>query len=127
MKKFKKIVQFFLYPGDTMSIMDYFFPDYLEGKVVEKYHLENGNIGVIVEKDDNNRYHVEFNDKRQYPFDILGLFKTSFQNKTESIDKLVSRGHYIGISLNYTKSPFKQATEIHRVSPKPRNYYCMQR
>ena len=110
-----------------MSIMDYLFPDYMEGKVVEKYRLENGNIGVVVEKSENRRYHVEFNDKRPYPLDIFGLFKTPFQDRTESIDKLVSKGNYIGISLNYTKSPFKQAAKLHKVSQKSKNYSYVQR
>lgn len=102
-----------------MGIIDYFFPDYLEGKIVDKYRLENGDIGIVVEKDGAKRYHVEFNDNKPYPLDIFGLVKTPFQNKTESIDRLVAKGNYIGISMTYTKSPFKRATELHKVSPQP--------
>jgi len=35
-------------PG-TMSLLDLFRNEYVHGKVVNKYRLENGNLGLIVE------------------------------------------------------------------------------
>jgi len=43
-----------------MSILDLFRNEYVHGKVVDKYKLNNGNLGLIVEDVATaRRYHVE--------------------------------------------------------------------
>ena len=95
-----------------MAILDIFYQQYIEGKVLDKYRLENGNIGVIVENNiDRQRYHVEFNDGKPELNNLYGLFKTSFEQQSDSLDKLITKGDYVGVTLSYNRSPFKQARQ----------------
>lgn len=46
-----------------MSVLDLFRNEYVSGKVVDKYRLNNGNLGLIVEDAaTRRRYHVQFRD-----------------------------------------------------------------
>ena len=61
-----------------MSLLDLFRNEYVNGKVVDKYRLENGNLGLIVEDAaTHRRYHVEFRDGYKGPSseNLFGLPK----------------------------------------------------
>lgn len=69
-----------------MSLLDLFRQEYAKGRVLNKCHLENGNIGLLVENSlDRKRYHVEFKDgyKGPTPKNLYGMAKESFAGKTE--------------------------------------------
>ena len=113
------MIHTYKYKGVTMSLLDYFRGEYVKGRVVDKYSLGNRNIGLII--DDigaNKRYHVEFKDGYKGPGinNLFGLLKDPFSSKTESIDKLVEKGDSIGLTVSYSKGPFRQAYKIHYVS-----------
>ena len=107
-----------------MSVLDVFRQEYVNGKVVDKYQLKNGNLGLIVEDAaTRRRYHVEFRDnyKGLSSENLLGLLKEPFGGKTEYLDKLVSEGDNINLTMSYSRGPFKEAYYVHSVSrPEPR-------
>ena len=103
----------------TMSILDVFRHEYVNGKVVDKYRINNGNLGLIVEDAaTSRRYHVEFRDNYNGPSteNLFGLLKEPFARKTEYLDKLVEKGDSIDLTLSYSRGPFKEAYYLHSVS-----------
>jgi len=102
-----------------MSVLDLFRNEYVNGKVVDKYRLENGNLGLIVEDAaTRRRYHVEFRDGYNGPSseNLFGLLKEPFAGKTEYLDKLVGEGDDIDLTLSYSRGPFREAYYVHSVS-----------
>jgi len=102
-----------------MSILDVFRQEYVRGRVVDKYRLENGNLGLIVEDAaTRRRYHVEFRDGYKGPSaeNFFGLLKEPFAGKTEYLDKLVKDGDQVELTLSYSRSPFREAYYVHSVS-----------
>ncbi len=102
-----------------MSVLDVLRHEYVHGKVVDKYKLSNGNLGLIVEDAaTRRRYHVEFRDGYKGPSsdNLFGLLKEPFAGKTEYLDKLVSEGDSIDLTLSYSKDPFREAYYVHSVS-----------
>ena len=110
-------------PGEAMSILDVFRQEYVRGRVVDKYRLENGNLGLIVEDAaTRGRYHVEFRDEYKGPSaeNFFGLLKEPFARKTEHLDNLVNDGDQVELTLSYSRSPFREAYYVHSVSrPNP--------
>lgn len=107
-----------------MSLLDYFRQEYVKGKVLDKYMLNNGNIGLVVEQaGTKKRYHVEFQDDRSGPNldNLYGLFSDPFSQKTEGLDKLICPNDAIELTVSYSKSPFRKAYRIYSVSP-PKPY-----
>jgi hypothetical protein len=108
--------------GDTMALLDIFRQHYMEGKVLDKYRLDNDNIGLIVEnRVDKQRYHVDFSGRetKPGPDNLYGLLKNPYEQQSKSLDRLISKGDYIGMTTNYNRSPFKQAQQLHTVSATP--------
>jgi hypothetical protein len=109
-------------PG-TMSILDVFRQEYVQGKVMDKYRLNNGNLGLIVEDAaTHRRYHVEFRDgyKGPNPENLFGLLEEPFAGKTEYLDNLVREGDNIDLTLSYSRGPFREVYYVHSVSrPNP--------
>jgi hypothetical protein len=102
-----------------MSVLDIFRNEYVHGKVVNKYRIENGNLGLVVEDAaTRRRYHVEFRDnyKGSSTENLFGLLKEPFAGKTEYIDHLVEEGDSINLTLSYSKGPFREAYHVHSVS-----------
>ena len=102
-----------------MSLLDYFRSEYITGKVLDKYRLENGNIAAVIEDQvGKERYHVEFRDgyKGPAPENLFGIAKEPFAGKTDYLDKLLSKGDAVGLTVGYSKGPFRQAYRVHSVS-----------
>ena len=102
-----------------MSVLDIFRNEYVNAKVVDKYRLNNGNLGLIVEDAaTRRRYHVEFRDNYKGPSteNLFGLLKEPFAGKTEYLDKLVEEGDNIDLTLSYSRGPFREAYYVHSVS-----------
>jgi len=102
-----------------VSVLDLFRNEYVNGKVVDKYRLENGNLGLIVEDAaTRRRYHVEFRDNYKGPSseNLFRLLKEPFAGKIEYLDKLVEQGDNIDLTLSYSRSPFREAYYVHSVS-----------
>ena len=100
-------------------MLDYFRSEYVTGKVLDKYRLENGNIAAVIEDQvGKERYHVEFRDgyKGPAPENLFGIAKEPFAGKTDYLDKLLSKGDSVGLTLGYSKGPFRQAYRLHFVS-----------
>ena len=106
-----------------MSLLDILRQEYVTGRVLDKYKLQNGNVGLIVEDEMNRkRYHIEFKDQcRGYNIEnLFGLLKYPFEGKTEHVDKLIRKGDSVELTLSYSKGPLREAYYIHSVSgPKP--------
>ena len=69
-----------------MSLLDLFRQEYVRGKVVDKYSLKNGNVGLIIDDySTHKRYHVEFRDGYKGPSaeNLFGIVKEPFSKKTE--------------------------------------------
>ena len=102
-----------------MSVLDLFRTEYVNGKVVDKYRLNNGNLGLVLEDTaTRRRYHVEFRDGYKGPSseNLFGLLKAPFAGKTEYLDHLVEEGDSIGLTLSYSRGPFREAYYVHSVS-----------
>ena len=105
-----------------MSLLDYFRGETVRGKVVDKYNLKNGNIGLIIDDyNTNKRYHVEFKDGYKGPRaeNLFGLVKDPFSNKTEYLDKLIEKNDSVELTVSYSKGPFREAYQLHSVSSSP--------
>ena len=102
-----------------MSLLDLLRQEYVKGKVIDKYRLPDGNIGLIIDQDGtHNRYHVQFRDDyraRPCVENLFGLLKDPFSGKTEYVDRLVNKGDYIELSASYSKGPFREAYRLHSV------------
>jgi len=50
---------------------------------------------------DNSRYHVEFKDRagKLGAENLYGLLKNPFDRQSKSLDKLINKGDYIGLTL----------------------------
>ena len=93
-----------------------------KGKVVDKYNLKNGNIGLIIDDYNNHdRYHVEFKDGYKGPRaeNLFGLVKDPFSKKTEYLDKLIEKDDSVELTMSYSKGPFREAYQLHSVSRSP--------
>ena len=102
-----------------MSVLGVFRNEYVNGKVVDKYKLNNGNIGLIVEDAaTRRRYHVEFEDNYKGPCteNLFGLLKEPFAGKTEYLDHLVEEGDNIDLTQSYSRGPLREAYYVHSVS-----------
>ena len=102
-----------------MSILDVFRQEYVQGKVVDKYRLNNGNLGLVLEDTaTRRRYHVEFRDNYKGPSNdnLFGLLKEPFAGKTECLDNLIKEGDSIDLTLSYSRGPFREAYYVHSVS-----------
>ena len=101
-----------------MSLLDLLRQEYVKGKVVDKYRLENGNVGLIIAQDGTyRRYHVQFRDDYRGPCieNLFGLLKDPFSGKSAYVDKLVNKGDYVELSTSYSRGPFREAYRVHSV------------
>ena len=106
-----------------MSLLDMLRQEYVKGKVVDKYRLENGNVGLIIAQDGTyRRYHVQFQDNYRGPCieNLFGLLKEPFSGKTGHVDRLIHKGDYIELTASYSRGPFREAYRVHSVSKRPR-------
>ena len=102
-----------------MSLLDLLRQEYVKGKVVDKYRISNGNIGLVLEDGNKGkRYHVEFRDNYKGPSldNLFGLLKEPFSGKTEQLNRLINQGDYVELTMSYSKGPLRQAYYIHSVS-----------
>jgi hypothetical protein len=107
-----------------MSLIDLFRQEYVKGSVIDKHRLNDGNLGLILEDyNTRKRYHVEFGDNYDYPgiANLFGLVKEPFARKTEHLDKLISKGDYVELTLSYSKGPFRKAYYLHSVYKQAQN------
>ena len=105
-----------------MSLLDLLRQEYVKGKVIDKYSLKNGNIGLVLEDGNKGkRYHIEFRDNYKGPSldNLFGLLKEPFSGKTEQIDRLIQEGDLVELTMSYSKGPLRQAYYIHSVSAAP--------
>jgi hypothetical protein len=105
-----------------MSLLDLLRQEYVKGKVIDKYILRNGNIGLVVENGTaHKRYHVEFKDNYRGPSldNLFGLLKEPFSSKTEQLGKLIQEADFVDLAVSYSKGPLRQAYYIHSVSSAP--------
>lgn len=101
-----------------MSLFDLFRQEYVRGKVIDKYQLRNGNIGLIVEDlNASRRYHVEFKDNYEGASgeNLYGLLKNPFAAKSEPLNRLVEVGDTIDVTMSYSNGPFREAYRIHAI------------
>ena len=86
------------------------------GVVLDKYLLDNGDLGLVLEGPAGQRYHVEFRGGYGASLDnLFGLLKEPFEGRTEQVDRLVGKGDVVELTVNYNKSPLREAYRIHSV------------
>ena len=105
-----------------MSLLDLLRQEYVKGKIIDKYSLRNGNIGLVLEdRNKGTRYHIEFRDNYKGPSldNLFGLLKEPFSGKTEKLDRLIHEGDFVDLTVSYSKGPLRQAYYIHSVSSAP--------
>ena len=103
-----------------MSLLDLLRQEYVKGKVVDKYRLENGNVGLILAQNGTyRRYHVQFRDNYRGPCieNLFGLLKEPFSGKSEYVDRLVNKGDHIELTASYSRGPFREAYRVTSVQP----------
>ena len=91
---------------------------------MERYRLGSGGIAAIVEDESTReRYCVEFRDYYQGPSldNFFGLLKERFSGKSEHLERLITEGDYVALSVSYSRGPLRQAYAIHSVSS-PQSY-----
>ncbi|CAB1062157.1 hypothetical protein D1BOALGB6SA_6933 [Olavius sp. associated proteobacterium Delta 1] len=96
----------------------------INGKVVDKYKLGSGNLGVIVVDEYGKRYSVEFQSYSAKPSlsNLYGLINDPFRENAESIDRLVEKGSYIGVDVGCSDHPLRYAYRLNYVSAAPVHY-----
>jgi hypothetical protein len=78
-----------------MSLLDIVRREYVSGKVMDKYRLENGSLGLIIVDAAIHRGHpVEFRDNDKGPAvdNLLGRLEEPFVRKPEYLERLVKDG-----------------------------------
>ena len=100
------------YLGDKQNI---------KGRVVDKYRLDNSNMGVIVQDEYGKRYSVEFQVYSLKPSlsNLYGLLNEPFMGKGDSLDRLINKGNYMGVYVSRSESPIKSAYRLNYVMNKP--------
>jgi len=89
-------------------LIDLFRQEYVRGRVIDKYGLKNGNMGLIIDDDSSHkRYHVEFRDgyRGRKVENLFGLTEP-FSGKTEYLDKLIDKDDCVELTLSYSKLVF---------------------
>ena len=102
-----------------MSLLDLLRQEYVKGRVIDKYRVDNGNVGLIIEDvKAHKRYHVEFKDKglKNGIENLFGLLKYPFDGKTEQVYRLINEGDSVELTLSYSKGPLREVYYIHSVS-----------
>lgn len=96
----------------------------INGKVVDKYGLGSGNLGVIVEDEYGKRYSVEFQSYSAKPSlsNLYGLINDPFRENAESLDRLVEKGSYISVDVGRSDNPLRYAYRLNYVSATPMHY-----
>lgn len=107
-----------------MSLIDYIRGEFVSGKVVDKYRLDTGNLGILVQqKGTYKRYHVEFEGAHDKPsiYNLYGLLSNPFNRKSESVSRLIGKDDNIELTLSYSHSPLRKAYRLHSTVG-PKNY-----
>jgi len=93
----------------------------INGRVADKYRLDNSNIGVIVQDEYGKRYSVEFEVYSLKPSlsNLYGLLNEPFIGKGDSLDRLINKGNYMGVYVSRSQSPIKSAYRLNYVMDKP--------
>lgn len=101
-----------------MPLLDYLMQEYLTGKVLDVYRVGSGLAAVVEDEETHERYCVEFRDGYAGASleNFFGLLKERFGGITEHLEKLISEGDYVALTVSYSKGPLRQAYAIHSVS-----------
>lgn len=85
----------------------------INGRVADKYRLDNSNMGVIVQDESGKRYSVEFQVYSLKPSlsNIYGLLNEPFICKGDSLDRLINKGNY----MVYMTAVHKVLSNLHIV------------
>ena len=104
-----------------MPLIDLFRNETLYGRVLDKYRLDSGNLGVILEDYQGQRYSVEFKTDDTGPCydNLYGFLNEPFKGKGDYLEKLIDRGNYVEMTVSYSKSPIRNAYRLHTVSNRP--------
>ena len=92
----------------------------IDGKVIDKYRIQNGNICLIIEDEDKKKYSVEFEDYTSKPCfsNLYGILGSKFQNKSDNLDHLIEKDNYVGIKVKYSENPIRIGYRLNYVSDK---------
>ncbi|MDZ7760040.1 MAG: hypothetical protein U5L00_07285 [Desulfovermiculus sp.] len=100
-----------------MAINKYRSERDLQGKIIDKYRLQNNNLGLTVEDEYGKRYSVEFqtNSVRPRFTNLFGLYEP-YRGCDQSLDKLIEPDSSIGLRINQGQSPLRTAYQLNYVS-----------
>jgi hypothetical protein len=106
-----------------MSLFDYVRQDYVAGRVLDVSRVASGLAAVVEDEETHERYCVEFKDGYAGASldNFFGLLKERFAGKSEQLERLISEGDHVALTVSYSRGPFRQAYAIHSVS-RPNTY-----
>ena len=105
-----------------MGMRELLMDERLYGRVVDKYRMENGNIGLVVESQaDRRRYAVEFQTSQARPClsNLYGLVKEPFRERSEHLEHLITQGDHVDLAVGQRHGPLRTAYALYRVSANP--------
>ena len=91
----------------------------IQGKVLDKYQLENGNLALIVEQErTGRRYSVEFktDEARQCLENLYGIIDEPFRGKREYLERLITPDDHVEMIMSCNQSPIRTAYGLRTVS-----------
>jgi|GEM_PF-5456096 len=109
-----------------MGIYELIREQKIQGRVADKYRLENGNLGLIIEEESGQRYSVELQTRSAKPClaNLYGLIDEPFKGKDEYLDRLIKEGDQIDLRVGYRQGPLKIGYGLRSVSSGPERAYA---
>ena len=88
------------------------------GVVLDKYSLDNGDLGLVLAGPAGQRYHVAFMGGYSGASleNFFGLFKEPFAGRTKQVDRLLGKGDVVELTVHYNKTPLREVYRIHSVT-----------
>ena len=92
----------------------------IDGKVIDKYRIQNGNICLIIEDENNKRYSVKLEDYTSEPCfsNLYGRLSSKFQNMSDNFDHLIEKDNYVGVKIHHSENPIRIGYRLNYVSNK---------
>jgi hypothetical protein len=102
-----------------MSLLDLLRQEYVKGRVIDKYRLDSGNVGLVVEDSaTSKRYHVEFKDKGRGPGTFSSLSSLNWRQDFFYMNPPIqSFAMSLSCALESRKLPFPVNPAKHSILP----------
>ena len=101
-----------------MGVQELLRDQQIQGAVLDRYRMENGNIGLVVEDEAGERYSVEFQTNYVRPCfaNLYGLINEPFKRNGDRLERLLIEGDRVELSVGYKRGPMRTAYALHNVT-----------